>query len=689
MCMLTPLSRLCAAGYSIATHCWPVLWAAVILMLAAPPASAHSLDLMATVTDLRPRGATVDMAPIEGAAPASGLTEALHVTISNDGNGQERYPGADLVFAEGEGPNLDSLTALRCWVRVTSNSPEVTSKDLSIVVYQRGSDKQQYHRRSVPVGKWMRIADDISGYDRSDVARISLCMYESQLQLADTYTWEVAGMEAARVMRLDGGSMPLLEAPAYGTDPQSFTTEGLTLNLASNAASVEMQGKTLGGRRDSYSGFLVRDCAANTAWLRPAELEAIGLRLSWEVEQVNNSCLSITGLIEDLTGQDRAVSVAFALPVAPDDLIWWDDVRNKRSVEPGTEYENLRGNGAGVRQKHSFYPLAVISKGDRGLALATRLDEPTVSRMLYDSTAERFSISFDLGLAADCARFPSRAPFRFFLFDAGGDFRVASARYASLFPEFFVKRTMKEGIWMPFTDIATVEDPDDFGFMFQEGAPNVAFDDELGVYSFPYVEPQSWWMPMPKEVPRTYEDAMKYVETYKAGDNQFHRDCARALAAGGIKRPDGTFYLSLRNTPWCDGAQFTYNTDPELPAEEGARNRAHINYEPGSAEVRFGPRGQQHRLQPMPGTDGMYLDSIEGWGNYVNCNRAHFDYVDTPLTFDYESKHPGILQWFSTWEFVKWIAEDLHSRGRLLMANWVYRARDGDRLATGWEVSAR
>ncbi len=399
-----------------------------------------------------------------------------------------------------------------------------------------------------------------------------------------------------------------------------------------------------------------------------------GARLCWRVERVDFA-LRVQGEIEDLTGQDRAVSVAFALPVAPEGLVWWDDVRNKRAVQRGQEYANLRNNRAGARREHSFYPIALVSKSaEHGIAVATRLDKPTVSRLLYDGGAERLCVSFDFGLTAQCKRFPSKAPFEFYIFDGGGDFRTASARYAALFPSFFVKRPMKEGIWMPFTDIAKVEGPEDFGFMYQEGAPNPEFDDTLGVYSFPYIEPMSWWMPMPKDIPRTYTAAIEYVDTYKKSDSSFQQACALALDSCGIRGPDGTLYMDFRNEPWCDGAQFTYNIDPELPTEEGVKNRAHINYTPQEAEKKFGPRGQKPRTEPGPGIDGMYLDSIEGWGYFVNCNTKHFDYVDTPLTFEAASKRPGILQWFSTWEFVKWIAEDLHSRGRLLMANWVYHS---------------
>jgi hypothetical protein len=81
-------------------------------------------------------------------------------------------------------------------------------------------------------------------------------------------------------------------------------------------------------------------------------------------------------------------------------------------------------------------------------------------------------------------------------------FRSALERYYRFFAQCFTKRNQKEGIWMPFTDIATVRGFQDFGFQFKEGGNNVPFDHEHGIYSFVYVEPMSLWLAMPKSVER-------------------------------------------------------------------------------------------------------------------------------------------------------------------------------------------
>jgi len=350
-------------------------------------------------------------------------------------------------------------------------------------------------------------------------------------------------------------------------------------------------------------------------------------------------------------------------------------VRASRPVEAG-EYANLLSSTAGARGQYSSYPLGCVTGGQvGGLALATRLDEPAVSRIVYDVDSQRLAVSFDFGLTPATTRFPSRAPFSFLIyrFDPAWGFRAATEKYVGMFPEFFLKRAMKEGIWMPFTDLATVENAEDFGFMFHEGNNNVPHDDEVGVYSFRYTEPMSWWMKMPKDMPREYDAAMELLPKVAGEDEGGHGDRARSMASSAVQDEEGRYHHAFRNTSWCDGALFMLNPDPELPTEGDIRNRGLLNYNMQHAEEQYGAAAQEHRAEPGPGLDGEYLDSLEmGARSVLNYREDQFAYCDVPLTFGSKSKRPCILQMFSTWEFTRFVSDDLHRRGRLLMANAVY-----------------
>lgn len=74
--------------------------------------------------------------------------------------------------------------------------------------------------------------------------------------------------------------------------------------------------------------------------------------------------------------------------------------------------------------------------------------------------------------------------------------------------------------------------------------------------------------------------------------------------------------------------------------------------------------------------DGIYLDSMPNWGEVRNWRREHWRTAGVPLTFDPDTKNPVLMQIFSTWQFSKWVADDVHARGGVMHGNggacWPY-----------------
>ena len=60
---------------------------------------------------------------------------------------------------------------------------------------------------------------------------------------------------------------------------------------------------------------------------------------------------------------------------------------------------------------------------------------------------------------------------------------------------------------MPFARISRIKGWEDFGFRFKEGNDETAWDDAHGIITFHYTEPLTWWMPMPRAMPRNLEAA--------------------------------------------------------------------------------------------------------------------------------------------------------------------------------------
>ena len=455
-----------------------------------------------------------------------------------------------------------------------------------------------------------------------------------------------------------------------GDKPQHFTTrDGLDLSLRETSiASLRLGGKEFAFA--SPSGFLVRDFAGNSDVYRFADgvCAELGLRINAKVTPKKDH-LVIEGRLSDTRGEDRAVTLLFALPIDATGWQWGDDMRHSRVISGESEFANTVTLGSGADGKMSRYPLAAIWNERAGLAIALDMDYPAQYRLVYHAGTKQFFIAYDFGLTKDTLKFPCGADFRFvvFGFRPAWGFRSALQKFYDIFPQQFAKRVKREGVWMPFTDIASVPGFEDFGFAFQEGASNVPFDDQHGIASFVYVEPMSHWFPIPPELPRTYERAMNVLKSDLAGTRgEDKRQMAAATLTSGLQTTDGKYSLYLVKAPWCDGGVFTLNPDPDISTTpEAPFSKAKVMRETIAAAFQKNPPATN---PPGTGLDGVYLDSLEMSSSELNYRREHFRTAAVPLVFDREGR-PCQLMMFNTWTFARDLATQLRARGELMFAN--------------------
>lgn len=344
--------------------------------------------------------------------------------------------------------------------------------------------------------------------------------------------------------------------------------EGLTLRLdAATGALVGPDG--------AVGGIFWRDVQAGSDFRQPrgsvvrdgadARLRARDQELGLEIEtrfSPRGECVEISGQVRDLTGGDRAVSVYLALPWDATGGRWHEDQRRSQEIADAMTWENAVSVGAGPNGLASRYPLACVTTDTVGAAIAVPLDRPRIAELAYDGASRELYAALHLGLSSETARFPSSADFALAIFpvDPAWGFRDALARYYAAYPECFAKRTQREGIWMPFTDVSTVQGWEDFGFAFHEGNNNVAFDDEADIASYVYCEPVSYWMRMAPEVPRTRAAAIEMMRAQAAQGNQD----ALATISSALHDARGEIVVDCIDAPWCDGAMFTNNPSPHL-----------------------------------------------------------------------------------------------------------------------------
>jgi len=465
-------------------------------------------------------------------------------------------------------------------------------------------------------------------------------------------------------------SVPV-EIPEFSSDEtgeiyKTSTRDGLS--IAYNWSKGSISSLKLNDREISQqsvpSGFLVRDVSANSGFyaFKDGICNELGLSLNVNPVQEDN-CLHVEGYIDDMTGNDRAITLIFALPVDAKGWKWHDDVRNFRIIEKGKEYINCVNIHTGLNGMMSLYPFGNISNERDGLALAMDMDVPEQYRIAYNSYTNQFFISYDFGISKDTDKFPSSAPFKFVIYrtDPQWGFRSASKKLYEIFPDYFACRSKDQGIWMPFTDVSTVQGWEDFGFKYHEGNNNVPFDDTANILSFRYTEPSTWWMRMDQSVDRTDENILKQLNEYAKSDKPNIQRPAEATVVSGSFDENGKYQYQVLDTPWSNGAVFSSNPNPYIPGN----SEATMKWNEETKEHLYGSNAKGI-------LDGEYLDSLEG---YVTANenfrKEHFHYVTVPLMFSTTLKKPLIHKMSSAYEFSKWLAEDVHKMGKLMFANSV------------------
>jgi hypothetical protein len=466
------------------------------------------------------------------------------------------------------------------------------------------------------------------------------------------------------------------------------TLDGLKLSLRDNAlTSLQVLGRQL--TAPTPSGFLARDVAANSdvfAFEQNA-CRDLQLRLSTSITAASNH-ISVQGRVTDTTGQDRAITLLFALPLDANGWRWGDDIHRSRVIQGNGEFANQIAVRCGATGTMALYPLATVWDDRDGLALALDMAQPAVCRLGYHAGTKQLFVAYDFGLVKDSERCPSSAEFRFVIyrFDPRWGFRAAFQKLIEIFPDYFVVRSKDQGLWMPFTHISTVQGWQDFGFRYHEGNNNVPWDDANGILSFRYTEPMTWWMRMNKRAPRTLAEAIRARDELAQGPNNQARQMAQVSQVAAMHDETGQPCLLFRNEPWCDGAVWSLNPNPWLgeqfspaatattstrvPGQETrapmpSLNAATVHWSDTLKDALYGPMAKGS-------LDGEYLDSLEGYVTAdLNFRREHFRYTTVPFTFSSDVKQAALFKGLTVFEFTKWFCDDVHRLGKLTFANGV------------------
>ncbi len=400
-------------------------------------------------------------------------------------------------------------------------------------------------------------------------------------------------------------------------------------------------------------GFQVRDVALGSDFIG-LQHEARGLTLESNRREEHGATF-IDATLRDTTNTDRALTLLYALPVEGDGWCWQADPRRSENCAPRREYISASHTGVGANGRLSRYPFAAIVNEKRGLAIGIDLAFPAHFRTCFNASTHELFLAWDLGLTPEKAE--ARVRFCYFSFEGRSGFRAALAKYYELFPEQFRCRIPRQGLWMPFAKISAVEGWEDFGFRFKEGTDEAAWDNAHDILTFRYTEPMTWWMAMPKSMPRTLGAALAEAQRLANDANDVG---AKAFLSSGYHDLNGHFSAKLLGTPWCDGAVWSVNS---MPGIDGEVSDFKNKWNAALRESLYGGK----RTAAL---DGEYIDSSEGYvTEALDFRRAHFAAANTPLTFSSDSHRPGIFRGLIAFEYIRALARDVHALGKFSMAN--------------------
>jgi hypothetical protein len=639
---------------------------------------------------------------------------SLRFDIQSAKSGEESYP----QWGRGFDPAKNDWTrfkALRYWVKVVSDKPEVTFKNMCVVVYNGDSPFQQFVVHQVPVGRWVQLTDLILDYNRDRVRGIVLYMYETNPTWQDSYSWWVDGIELLPqpegAVSFDGLALGITKEAARATQ-QTLGGRRLALGLdeQGRVTSFASDGRSLyaaGEKTHPYTGLMIRDWGQGEA-ITPVTCPVVktaeglkqegsvgeGLRINatWRAAKSNSDWLECNVFVRDTQAVDRALTLYFALPVGGAGWTWWDDIRTPRRIEGTKEF--ISNPGGWREPRVSPYPYCVLGDDNSAVALATPLGMPRLQRMVYNPQVGVLYLAYNFCLTPAATKQKQTAKFTFYVApaDAAWGFRAMTADYYRAFPDYFVKRVPKEGGWGCWGTYAANPHIPELGFMYHWGpdtrggakdpAEPLKHDNTHGTLTFPYIEWTNMHVSMEKYETADNDAIMKQVrhiadperkEKLEALNYTYPYDARMGPDYDGSMRTIFQAYLkSLIFTPegllygGADKGEFTllvakyipFNADPDIPG--GAGEYFLTKWWP-LIEKYYRDRGAK--------MDGFGWDNFYVRGSALDYRREHFAYADEPLTFDVRSLKPAILKDMSTYELQQAAVGKLRAMGRYLIAN--------------------
>ena len=383
---------------------------------------------------------------------------------------------------------------------------------------------------------------------------------------------------------------------------------------------------------------------------------------------------------------DRAFVAYFRVPVNGAGGTWSTGIDDARTLGTGRAYDSF-GWFQNYRTTTSASPLAVVTLGGNGLALAIPPTAPAIYRLTYQPPYG-FQVEWEVGAAPDTTAFPQAAQVEALLYAAAPPwgYRAALKRLYLLFPDLWTKRAQDGSWYLDEGGLTSIANPEDFAIRFSETNDwRSGFTTSHGIYALKYTEPWSDHLETDPSGLRTWAQDTAANASAKTliSKGEPRLVTAQAALLSGVIGRDGQY------AGWSDPANFTdaegtlryiLNPDVQIPNWLGFTASAAGLTNPLNREqaVEAYEAFRRWGVQPSSAADvydGIYLDSTNTTGNgwtgwhFFNFRREHFATTSVPLVFDPQTGKVALSQALSSLAAMRRIADLLHGRGEIVMAN--------------------
>ncbi len=296
---------------------------------------------------------------------------------------------------------------------------------------------------------------------------------------------------------------------------------------------------------------------------------------------------------------------------------------------------------------------------------------PLMDRFSYDDT-QGFRVTYDVGLSPATTNNPSKATFSFWIYTNNPKWgmRSAAEKYYALNPDSFTTSATVLGAWAldNTKPLSSVPNPEDFGWGYEEGNGDLAFDNANGIIGTHYISFPEWDINISGYSSQPPYDVL--VDTLMS--------CPRARAGRrwtAFPRPTWPPRWSLL-PPTTRTASISSATTPTTGTAIGSRcTPSLLTRRCPAAPTRCACSTASTIRSPPPNptatlSEGIFLDNTTSvFGNIENYRKSLWAYNNGPLSFSYRTGETVQYVGDSMDDFTGALRSYLNDQGMILMAS--------------------